>query len=134
MRNPKLVWLLFLFLFATNPILRAQTHARGLDFDDASYARAPKQARLTRALDELPASASIKSYAPYPKSQGQYGTCTAWSSAYCGRTLVDAIKNNWTDRDFITAHAYSPAFLFRLLKPYDGACTGGANVETAFQM
>jgi hypothetical protein len=134
MRTPKLFYSLILFFATAIQSSMAQIHARGLDFDDASYARAPKQARLTRSLDTLPASASLKNYAPYPKTQGQYGTCTAWASAYCGRTMVDAIKYNWTNRDSITTHAYSPAFLFRLLRPDDGGCTGGSNVETAFQL
>lgn len=108
--------------------------ATGLDFNDAAYQQAPKKAKLTRALSVLPAKASIKQYAPYPKSQEQFGTCVAWSSAYCGRTIVEAVKNNWTDRNFITAHAYSPAFLFRLLEPNDAVCKGGASVETAFNL
>jgi len=134
MRKPKLLSLIVIFLVATIQLSKAQMHARGLDFNDASYASAPKKARLTRALDALPASASIKKFAPYPKTQGQYGTCTAWSAAYCGRTMVDAIKNKWTNRDSITANAYSPAFLFRLLRPEDQSCTGGSNIETAFQL
>ena len=132
MRSLKLFCTIILFIGVNFQFVLAQTHPRGLDFDDASYARAPKKATLTRALDTLPAKASIKDYAPYPKSQGQYGTCTAWASAYCGRTLVDAIRNNWTNRDSITAHAYSPAFLFRLLRPDDGSCTGGSSIESAF--
>ncbi len=112
----------------------SQTHSRGLDFDDAAYATAPKKAKLTRALDVLPAKASIKQFAPYPKTQDQYGTCAAWASAYCGRTIVDAIKNNWTDRNQITKNAYSPAFLFRLLRPDDPACVGGSNIEFAFEL
>src|SRR5580700_4453283 len=134
MRTPRLFYSLVLFFATAIQSSMAQIHARGLDFDDASYARAPKQAKLTRSLDTLPASASLKNYAPYPKTQGQYGTCTAWASAYCGRTMVDAIKYNWTNRDSITTHAYSPAFLFRLLRPDDGGCTGGSNVEYAFQL
>jgi len=135
MRSYKLSWLISLSLFiAVSKLSVAQPHHRGLDFDDKSYASAPKKATLTRALDALPSSASIKDYAPYPKTQGQYGTCTAWASAYCGRTLVDAIKNNWTNRDFITQNAYSPAFLFRLLSPNDQVCTGGSNIEYALQL
>lgn len=105
-----------------------------MDINDGAYATAPKKARLTRALDVLPSSASIKQYTPFPKTQDQYGTCAAWASAYCGRTTVDAIKNNWTDRAMITQHAYSPAFLFRLLRPNDPACNGGSSIETAFQL
>ncbi len=133
MKNPNLIYVLIpLLLTFTQP--QAQPHARGLDFNDASYASAPKKARLTRALDELPASASIKNYAPYPKTQGQFGTCTAWACAYCARTMVDAIKNGWTNRDSITARAYSPAFLFRLINPYDNTCHGGSNMETAMEL
>jgi hypothetical protein len=114
---------------------RAQAqYATGLDFDDAGYQQVPKKATLTRALTVLPAQASIKQYAPYPKNQEQYGTCVAWSGAYCGRTIIEAIKNNWTDRNFITANAFSPAFLFRLLEPNDAVCKGGANVEEAFNL
>ncbi|HZY36893.1 MAG TPA: C1 family peptidase [Mucilaginibacter sp.] len=127
-----LFWLLCLCIPAEAAF--SQSHPRGLDFNDASYASAPKKATLTRALDALPAQASIKQYAPYPKTQEQYGTCTAWASAYCGRTILDAIKNNWTDKDLITDHAYSPAFLFRMLRPADAACQGGSDVEYAFQL
>lgn len=135
MRSLQLQLFAFVSLFIFLALgANAQTHPRGLDFDDASYAKAPEKATLTRALDTVPAEASIKNYAPYPKTQGQYGTCTAWASAYCGRTMVDAIKYKWTNRDSITAHAYSPAFLFRLLRPDDGSCTGGSNIETAFQL
>ncbi len=122
------------FLLGFGDGLYAQQHARGMDVDDQAYQKAPKKARLTRALDILPSKASIKAYAPYPKSQEQFGTCAAWASAYCGRTMIDAIKNNWTDRDFITKNAYSPAFLFRLLRPDDGSCVGGSVIEYAFQI
>ncbi len=111
-----------------------QTHPRGMDIDDNGYQQVPKKAKLTRALDVLPAQASIKQYAPIPKTQDRYGTCAAWASAYCGRTMVDAIKYNWTNKDTITKHAYSAAFLFRLLRPNDGACAGGSNLGTAFQL
>ena len=122
-----------LFFVSITEAFSQQTFPRGLDFDDVSYQQDLKKAR-TRALEVLPAEASIKQYSPYPKSQGSTGTCTAWASAYCGRTIVDAIKNNWTDRDFITSKAYSPAFLFRLLQPVDDVCVGGSNISTAFSL
>ncbi len=108
--------------------------SRGLDFDDAGYSMVPKKAKLTRSLDNVPESASIKKYAPHPKSQGNHGTCTAWSVGYCGRTIVEAIKQNWTNKDSITAWAYSPAFLFRLLKPTDAGCEGGSSILTALEL
>ncbi|NEU09677.1 DUF4384 domain-containing protein [Flavihumibacter sp. R14] len=109
-------------------------YTTGMDFDDASYVSIPKKAKLTRSLETLPASYSLKQYAPIPESQGMYGTCTAWASAYCGRTIVEAIKNNWTDKSKITANAYSPAFLFRLIRPADPECVGGSTVSRAFEL
>jgi len=132
MKMPKLIWLIVLFVSFKQA--SAQDYATGMIFDDAAYLKTPQQATLTRALtDVLPDKASLKMYAPYPKTQSQYGTCVAWSSAYCGRTMVDAIKYNWTDRDSITKHAYSPAFLYRLIKPNDGGCNQGAVIDYAFE-
>jgi hypothetical protein len=122
-----------LLSFGLHGLAQAQ-FATGLDFDDNGYQQVPKKATLTRALTTPPPKASIKQYAPYPKNQEQTGTCVAWSGAYCGRTIIEAIKNNWTDRNFITKNAFSPAFLFRLLEPNDAVCKGGANVEQAFNL
>ncbi|HVW96772.1 MAG TPA: C1 family peptidase [Mucilaginibacter sp.] len=133
MYKPNLTILVLLFMLFGSA-LSAQTHSRGMDIDDQGYEEVPKKAKLTRALDVLPPQASIKQYAPYPKTQAQYGTCAAWASAYCGRTMVDAIKYGWSNRDSITKQAYSPAFLFRLLRPDDGQCVGGSNLGTAFQL
>src|SRR5687768_17173394 len=93
----------FVVLMLITQISIAQTmFPTGMDFDDASYSEIPKKAKLTRSLESVPASYSLKQYAPVPESQGMYGTCTAWASAYCGRTIVEAIKNNWTDKKAIT--------------------------------
>jgi hypothetical protein len=119
---------------AVNQLTGQTVYSTGLDFDDAGYGNVLKKAQLTRSLDNVPASASIKMYAPYPKNQEQYGTCTAWASAYCGRTIVEAIKNQWTDRQYITENAYSPAFLFRMLQPNDQICRGGSSISVAFDI
>jgi uncharacterized protein YvpB len=103
-----------------------------MEFDDEEYSQVPKKARLTRGLAIVPSKGSIKQYAPIPQSQGAYGTCTAWAAAYCGRTIMEAIRHNWTDKKVITKNAYSPAFMFRLLKPADSICNGGTVVTDAF--
>ncbi len=127
--------LFILFSFFLYPGLHAQTkYATGMDFDDNSYTDIKKKAKLTRSLENVPASFSIKQYAPLPESQGMFGTCTAWASAYCGRTMVEAIKNNWTDKKAITANAYSPAFLFRMIRPEDSVCVGGSSISQAFEL
>ncbi|SDL74853.1 Papain family cysteine protease [Daejeonella rubra] len=122
-----------LCLILTYSKLSAQVnYTRGLEFDNTAYEQVLKKAKLTRSLTIVPKSFSIKMFAPYPESQGQFGTCTAWASAYCGRTIVQAVKNNWTDRDFITKNAYSPAFLYRVLRPDDPSCAGGSSIPEAF--
>jgi hypothetical protein len=134
MKAPKQYYLTVLFFLLTitqNSI--AQIYPRGLDINDSSYERVPKKAQLTRSLDTLPSQVSLRSYAPYPKSQGQFNTCTAWACAYCAQTMIDAIKNSWTDKDSITAKAYSPGFLFRLINPNDNVCSGQTDMELALQ-
>lgn len=123
--------ILFLFL-GCQTLFSQERFNTGLEFDDAAYQAAPKKAKLTRGLEKVPVAASIKQYAPYPGNQGRHGTCTAWASSYCGRTIVEAVKNGWTDRAIITEKAFSPAFLFRVLKPSDSDCNGGSTVASAF--
>ncbi|NRF37969.1 C1 family peptidase [Pedobacter foliorum] len=118
-------------------ILTNSTHAQyvtGMDFNDEVYASVPQKAKLTRSLTVLPPSASIKAYTPTPGNQGSYGTCTSWAVAYCGKTIVEAIKNNWLDQKTITDNAYAPAFLFRMLKPNDNSCVGGSVISYAMEI
>ncbi len=125
---------LFVQLIVVSSLTAQVKFAKGMDFDDESYSMVNKKAKLTRSLESVPSVYSIKQFSPTPKSQGQYGTCAAWASAYCGKTIVEAIKNNWTNKEQITANAYSPAFLFRLLKPADADCKGGATISSAFEI
>jgi len=111
----------------------SQNHFRGLDFEDNAYSFVKKKPRSTRT-EEVPAFASVKLYAPIPKNQGQYGTCTVWATAYCASTIVNAIKAGVTDKDSITNYAYSPAFLFRLIKPKDINCSGSSSLMTALKV
>ncbi len=135
MRNSIKIFIFYFFLLCINNHLLAQEFQfKGLDFDDDGYEKVLKKAKLTRGLESLPANASLKMYAPYPKSQGQHGTCTAWATSYCGRTIVEAIKKDWKDRNYITENAYSPAFLFRLILPKDTSCEGGSAISSAFDI
>ena len=58
---------------------------------DEEYDKLPIKAKLTREnYRSVDTKASLEKYAPTPKSQGQYGTCTAWAAGYCGRTILEA--------------------------------------------
>ena len=126
----KQLYLLLAIFLSINCV--AQKHTKGMDFDDESYLRIPQKAKLTRGLEIVPSSGSLKAYAPTPANQGYHGSCTSWAVAYCGRTILEAVKNNWTDVSVITKNAYSAPFLFRMLKPEDSVCKGGTSVPAAF--
>lgn len=134
MQNCLSVLVAFILLNISNIVSAQEIKFTGLDFDDEGYGKVLKKARRTRGPENLPVSTSLRMYAPYPKSQGWHGTCSAWASAYCGRTIVEAIKQNWTDRNYITENAYSPAFLFRLMVPKDSICRGGSALSDAFDL
>jgi C1A family cysteine protease len=109
----------------------------GLNFNDAQYEKDLKKATLTRSLygSSLPSSASLKKYAPTPQSQGSYGTCVAWSSAFCAFTITEAKNNDWTDKTVIDANTFSPGFLYNQIKSTsDVGCTYGTSISDALEI
>lgn len=58
-------------------------------------------------------SVSLKKWAPTPKSQGEYGTCSAWATGYCARTILEAKRNSWTDKAQIDSNVFSYGFIYR---------------------
>jgi len=108
----------------------------GLNFNDSQYEKDPKKATLTRSLygASLPSSASLKNYAPTPQSQGSYGTCVGWSSAFCALTIIEAKKNSWSDKTVIDANTFSPGFLYSQIKmSSDVSCTYGTSISDALE-
>lgn len=125
--NKIILFLVSIFFCPTLGTTQADTiYAMGLPSEpDKFYETLPLKAPLTRsAYDIIPSSASIKQYAPEPKSQGQYGTCAAWATAYAARTILEAQKHGWTDKEIITKNAFSPGFTYRLAEPYKWDCWG----------
>jgi len=109
----------------------------GLNFNDDQYAKDPTKATLTRSLygSSLPTSASLKKYAPTPQSQGSYGTCVGWSSAFCAFTITQAKNNGWTDKKVIDANTFSPGFLYNQIKmSSDVGCTYGTSISDALEL
>ncbi len=85
------------------------------DGPDQGYDKLPVKARLTE--DDYRAvrtSASLYPFAPTPKSQGQYGTCTAWSAGFCARTILEAQRQGWKDKKTIDDNVFSYGFIYRL--------------------
>lgn len=117
-------------LFSTGlsdePLELDTLYSMGLpDEPDAFYETIELKALLTRSsYDAVPTRASLKKYAPIPKSQGQYGTCAAWATSYAARTILEAQKNDWTDKHTITQNAFSPGYIYRLAAPNRWNCWG----------
>lgn len=113
--------------------------------DDNSYFRTgclpelepeklPRQAELmSRDFENLPSSCLLTQFCPIPQSQGNYGTCTSWASAYAFRTILEAIKCGWTSKEKITDEAFSPPFIYTQIKINDDAnCQKGSCISDAF--
>ncbi len=107
-------------LFAVLPgDVHAQGRKTGAIFNATAYGQVPYKSNLVRGLSFLPARASVKQFAPYSGDQGDFGTCTAWASAYSATTIIYAKLNGITDRSAITRSAFSPGFAFRASFPSD---------------
>lgn len=63
---------------------------------------------------DIGGSASVKKWAPTPKSQGQYGTCAAWATGFCARTIVEAQRYGWTDKAEIDKNIFAYGFIYRV--------------------
>ena len=95
--------------------------------DEEILEEMPQKAQLMRSLYEdanLPEKVSLKNFAPYPASQSNYGTCTAWAVSYAARTILEAQRNDWNNRDTITTNAFTPAFTYRRIEPDNPDCYG----------
>ncbi len=77
---------------------------------------------------KMPSAYSLKSYTPYAKTQGNYGTCVSWAVGYSAMTTQYAFLNNITNRNIITSLAFCPLYLHNNTKIVKDTCAGGANI------
>lgn len=76
----------------------------------------------------MPASFSLEQYCPTPSDQGNHGTCVAFANGYAIATLLYAKTHNITDKALIDKYAFSPTYLYELIKdPADGDCQNGSD-------
>lgn len=127
--------LLFFFGLLAAPGSYAQ-YATGDNTSAAEFDAILKTAdRASRDFMNLPASFSIKRYAPVPQNQGQYGTCVAWSGAYAARTISYGIQRNFTQADSIKKYAFSAGYLYYKIKEAgDTGCMKGATILNAMKV
>ena len=114
----------------------SQNFGLGDNFSSEIFDRMPVQPKLIRGdYSNLPSNYSLKKYCPYTGSQGDFGTCTSWSTAYYARTICEAINNNWTDKQKISQETFSPTFVYALVKKItDLDCNGGADTYYAMKL
>ncbi len=128
--------IIFLLSILISIPLFSQKHGTGLQFDDEKFEKVIKKAPLTRSLySTIPKKHSMRKYAPHIKSQGSYGTCVGWSSAYAAFSICNAMKNNTTNTDLITKNAFSPGFVYKQIKySTDQNCTYGSHISDALEI
>lgn len=73
----------------------------------------------------LPKVFSLKSYTPYVKNQGNYGTCVSWAMSYCALSTQYAIAMNLQNRNVITSMAFCPYFMHNNSKEVTDNCLSG---------
>lgn len=125
-----------LFMTLTSLTIHAQEYGQGLIMDWEELEKIPRKATLmTRDYSSLPKSHSLKKYCPTPDSQGSYGTCTGWATAYAGRTIVEAVRNKWTNTKKITSEAFSPLYVYALIKKgNEKECSTGTSIADALNL
>lgn len=118
-------------------ILYSQNYPKtGLLFNDNAYKSTPLKARNVAFQDVVAdnVKASLKQYVPKVRTQGQYGTCVGWSSAYYGRTILNARLNKLNSKTEISKQTYSPVFTYLNSNvDNDYNCQGGAYINKALK-
>jgi hypothetical protein len=85
------------------------------DEPDVLYETFDVKASLTNDnYRNVGSAASVKQWAPTPKSQGQLGTCAAWATGFCARTILEAKRYGWTDKAEIDKNVFAYGFIYRV--------------------
>jgi len=74
-------------------------------------------------------SVSLEDKFPPVQSQGNYGTCAAWSTGYAFKTALNAIDKNWTKADLAKASNQTSPKDVWLATPTKNSGCGGAAFE-----
>ncbi len=108
----------------------------GLLMNVDSISKIPKKIDLSfRSFQSLPDSYSLEKYCPIPGNQERFGTCVAWANAYGVNTILYAKTHELTNKSVITKYAFSPTFVYELIKGDDDAnCQGGSHPVTALEV
>ncbi|MCP5063431.1 MAG: cysteine protease [Ignavibacteriae bacterium] len=129
----KIKYLQIVFLLVFTNSLWGQEYGTGLLMADEFFENNAQSAPLMRGdYNNLSKSISLKKYAPTPGNQGRYGTCSGWSTAYAGRTILESLKFNWTG-SIIDSNVFSPSYVYNQIRKTKN-CYGGASIIDALDI
>ncbi len=124
---------IFMFVLISVIIIEAQDYGFGVLLDTSLYANSPTAAPLMRGdYSNLPSSSSLKEFTPTPGNQGQTSTCAGWSTAYAGRTILEAMRNGWS-KSTIDSNVFSPSFVYNQIRSNNN-CNGGSSLIDALDV
>ncbi|MEZ4825435.1 MAG: C1 family peptidase [Bacteroidia bacterium] len=124
---------LLLILWISGSLSAQTQRGAGLLMDDEQYEALPVAALSDDAGHRMAPSVSLKAYSPIPQDQGRYNNCVGWATAYAARTIMEAQKEGWTNQGFITANAFSPGFVYKLISP-DASCYSPTAIDEALKV
>ncbi|MBL7766454.1 MAG: C39 family peptidase [Chitinophagaceae bacterium] len=120
---------LFVLFICTSALAQTPPEPRfktGLMFDDEQYNAVPMQSKFAGSkFNELPLVVSLKKWCPHPGDQGKIGSCVGWSSCYGALSMMYAQRDKITDKNLITANAFSGLYVYNQVKKNDISCDGG---------
>jgi len=111
--------LIIVFFLTSTLSLFPQPYGKGAILDYDIYDKVPQKA-ATRDITPLPRSISLKQYTPIPESQGEYGTCAGWATAFAARTISESVGLKRTDRELTKKNVFSPVHAYKNVSDNDG--------------
>jgi hypothetical protein len=125
------LWFLVFLLSVTG--IFGQT--KGAIFDEEVYSNLPRLAPVSvRSYEGLPASFSLKQYAPLPGDQTDYNTCVAWAAGYAARTISESVALDRKNQTETTRNVFSPVHIYKNIMPDDTECAYGVPIYRALDM
>lgn len=112
---------------------------KGIEYDKEkeSLKTIPKDLSLVTLSDataNLGSRVLLTDYVPPVRSQGQYGTCTAWATGYYARTMMYAKENDLSPSDLQDdSNVFSPLDVYLSLDGRNANC-GGSWPGEAFKV
>lgn len=129
----KVITSVFACLFIIASSIQAQNKGTGLIFNDETYAALPKMPTFFGSkFAESQRFYSLKEFCPHPNNQGLAGSCVGQSVGYGAMSILNAKQNGWTDKNQITAEAYSALYIYNQIMV--GSCEQGSAFQDAFEV